>query len=75
MNTEHRCQYDDEQSIPKWLRWIFTSIDRVGFPIVAFGLMWYMCQISMSKLILSVEQNTAVLTELRSALKNIVDHD
>jgi hypothetical protein len=58
----------DDEPIPRWLKWLFITINRVGFPIVAFILMWYMCQISITKVVTSVEQNTVVLTEVRDTL-------
>ena len=64
--------YDEDiEDIPRWLRWTFVAINRVGFPIVAFILMWYMCEISISKVVVSVNANTLVLTEVQSFLRDI----
>jgi len=68
MIEEHRRLYDEDQDIPRWLKWIFITINRVGFPIVAFVLMWYMSQVSITKVIASVDQNTVVLMEVKDAL-------
>jgi len=62
---------DDEKFIPTWLRWTFITINRVGFPIVAFLMMWYLCQVSIAKVITSVDQNTLVLFEVRDTLSRI----
>ena len=71
MIHESRRDYDDDQDIPRWLRWTFIAINRVGFPIVAFGLMWYMAEVSIIKVISTVEQNTTVLAEIRNSLDRI----
>lgn len=60
-----------EDNIPSWLKWIFITINRVGFPIVAFILMWYMCQISITKVITSVDQNTVVLSVVKDTLARL----
>lgn len=70
-HEEHRRVYEDEQNIPLWLKWVFVSINRVGFPIVAFILMWYMCQISIAKVIAAVEQNTVVLVQIQTVLAHM----
>jgi len=69
MIEEHRRVYDDDQDIPRWLKWVFVTINRVGFPIVAFILMWYMSQVSITKVISSLDQNTIVLMEVKDTLK------
>lgn len=55
--------------MPKYLRWGMVFIDRVGFPIVAFLLMCYMCFVSLKNLNDVLTQNTGVL----SALKNQIE--
>lgn len=56
--SEHRHHRDSEMEsfehdrsgeIPRWLGWTLTSINRVGFPIVAFFFMWYFATVSMKK--------------------------
>jgi hypothetical protein len=71
MNEEHRRSYDADVEIPRWLKWTFSAIDRVGFPIVAFGLMWWMASNSMNKIVVAVEQNTIVLMEVKDTLMRL----
>lgn len=37
----------DSDSIPRWLHWTLVSINRCGFPIVAFFFMWYFATVSL----------------------------
>lgn len=32
---------NDDSEIPRWLKWSFVAINRVGFPIVVFFFMWF----------------------------------
>lgn len=68
---ERRRVYDEDKEIPVWLRWTFVTINRVGFPIVAFLLMFWMCTEAITKVTASVEQNTLVLLEVRDTLARI----
>lgn len=68
MLTEHRREYDEDRDIPPWLKWTLASINRVGFPIVAFILMWWMTSNSISKVTEALNQNTLVLMEVKEAL-------
>jgi hypothetical protein len=61
----------EDVNIPTWLRYSFITINRIGFPIVAFLMMWYVCQVSIGKVVASVEQNTLVLLEVRDTLSRI----
>jgi hypothetical protein len=63
-------EFNDEE-IPRWLKWFFITVNRVGFPVVAFVLMWYICQVSIAKVVVSVDQNTIVLMGLKDALMRI----
>jgi hypothetical protein len=58
----------DDVEIPHWLKWVFITINRVGFPILAFLLMWKMCNESIAKVQVAIEQNTVVLMEVRDTL-------
>lgn len=88
MSEEHRRTYDEDQDIPRWLRWTFIAINRVGFPIVAFFFMWYLSTVSLKKfsdalerqslslesLILTVNSNHAESKEWRSTMLGSI-HD
>jgi hypothetical protein len=71
MIEEHRRTYDEDKDIPVWLKWTFTAINRIGFPIVAFILMWYMCEISIARVVGTVEQNTVVLLKVSDTLNRM----
>jgi len=60
-------EYEDNE-IPKWLKWSFIAINRVGFPVVAFALMWYMCEVSVKANTGAIAANTVILIEVRDAL-------
>ena len=41
---------EDQVFIPNNIKVLFTIINRVGFPIVAFLLMFYVCYTSLAKM-------------------------
>lgn len=43
---------------------VIQAISNVGFPIAAFLLMWYQCN-------MVIKENTAAITEMRVALDDI----
>ena len=43
---------------------IMQAISNVGFPIVAFCLMWYLCNTT-------IKENTQAITELRITMDDI----
>lgn len=69
MNEHHR--YEDEitkSDMPKQLRWVMIFVDRVGFPVVAFILMCYICFVTLGKNTDVLTQNTQVLVALSSKI-------
>ena len=48
---------------------ILTAISAVGFPIVAFGAMYWMCYKVIRELQATLAKNTEAITELRNAVK------
>jgi hypothetical protein len=65
---------------PQWLKIVLNVIDRVGFPIVAFGLMWWMSTQSIDKVNCTLEKISAMLiqwetstTDFRSRALNTLD--
>lgn len=54
-------EHERNDDIPKQVKWIMTFINRVGFPIVAFGLMWYLC-------FQTIEKNTKAAYEIKETL-------
>lgn len=73
MIPENRRDYDEDRDIPRWLKWTFIAINRVGFPIVAFILIWYTQNVTAVKMVASIEQNTLVLMEVRDAISRFRD--
>ena len=51
-------------SIPQWMRFLMVFIDRVGFPVIAFCLMFYMAYASLDKVSVAIASNTVALTKL-----------
>ena len=49
------------RTVPEWLKYAMAFIDRVGFPVMAFLLMFYLCFRTLT-------DNTTVLTEVNKAL-------
>ena len=53
-----------DKPLPEYLRYLLIVVDRVGFPILAFLLMFYMC-------VKTLKDNTAVLSEVALTLHEI----
>lgn len=64
MSEERRREYDEDQDIPRWLKWTFTAINRVGFPVVAFFFMWYLSTVSLKKFSDALERQSLSLEAL-----------
>lgn len=60
-------EYDEVKlngNVPQWLKMLMIFIDRVGFPTLAFILMFYVSFTSLAKVSSSITENTNVLTKL-----------
>jgi len=76
-------EYDEIKingSIPQWMKIIMIFVDRIGFPALAFCLMFYMSYSSLGKVSTAMVQMTTALSEYRVesiAFRNqvIKDHD
>ena len=55
--------FESNIELPKFLKLLMTFIDRVGFPILAFILMFYMSNVSIQKVTCAINDNTKALTE------------
>jgi hypothetical protein len=55
--------YEGNGEIPKFLKLTMAFIDRIGFPVLAFILMFYMSFVSITKVTCAVSENTKALTE------------
>lgn len=58
---------DVNGSIPPIMRMTMVFIDRVGFPILAFCLMFAFAYFSMQKMTAALEDNTKALVEMSVA--------
>jgi hypothetical protein len=53
--------YEGNGEIPKFLKLIMVFIDRVGFPVLAFCLMFYFAFFTLQKMTIALAENTRVL--------------
>ena len=51
-------------AIPKFMKLVMLFIDRVGFPVLAFILMFFMSYVSLNKITTALQENSKVLTGL-----------
>lgn len=56
-------------NIPQFMKLILLFIDRVGFPILAFCLMFWMSYSSLAKTTDAIASNTQALLEFKSSSK------
>lgn len=59
------------ESVPRMLRIVMIFIDRVGFPILAFIMMFVMCVVYLNRNTKAIVDNTAALAEIRTMLRRI----
>lgn len=52
------------EDIPKYLKVLMNFIDRIGFPILAFLMMFWVAYTSLDKMSKSLEKNTSVLERI-----------
>lgn len=45
--------------VPRWMKLIMLFIDRVGFPAMAFVLMFYVSYVSIEKMTEAIKESTA----------------
>ena len=65
--------HDINGEIPKWLKMLMVFIDRVGFPILAFLLMFYVSYVSITRMTAILQDLTLKLTNTTE--KAILDHE
>lgn len=54
--------------LPKMLRVVMIFIDRVGFPVLAFIMMFVLCVVYVNRNTEAIMKNTEVLTEIKTQL-------
>jgi len=57
--------------VPKLLRLVMMFIDRVGFPILAFILMFYMSFYSIQRITVAITENTKAFTSFASSSSEV----
>lgn len=56
-----------EVEIPYWMRLVMLFIDRLGFPIMAFFCMLWICYNTISKNTEAINRNTEAIVQLRES--------
>jgi hypothetical protein len=70
------AHHDEEinGNIPKWLKWTLVAIDRVGFPIIAFIMMFYMAITGVHEMTTAIADNSRTTsTALAENTKSLVE--
>lgn len=67
---ENRMNDKELSELPKTLRMIMIFIDRVGFPVMAFLLMFYLCFKTLRENTEAILQVRDVMTTLNVHLQN-----
>lgn len=60
---------DKVNGLPALLRYIMVFIDRVGFPVLAFLLMFYIAFSSSDKMTRVLQENTAAMVKYTTAFE------
>lgn len=64
MNEYSNFNGSEMTNIPRWMKLILVFIDRVGFPVLAFILMFFMCYQSLDKATVALEGVKTALVEM-----------
>jgi len=56
--------------VPKFMKLIMLFIDRVGFPTLAFILMFWQSHVGIAKMTTALETNSIVITEFQAVTKD-----
>lgn len=67
-NEVEKTLGNDDVELPKVLRYTMAFVDRVGFPIVAFLLMFYVCFVGIRDMTRALGQVTISLEKLGAAV-------
>lgn len=57
-------EHERSEDIPRWLKWTFIAINRVGFPVVAFFFMWYLTSVSLTNMTTAINKQSLSLEAL-----------
>ena len=69
----HEKEFESNGDMPKSLKWALTAINRVGFPVVAFGAMTYLCFVTLSKQTESIGRLNETLIKMTASVDNNTD--
>lgn len=61
-------EYDEIRingNVPRFMKLIMLFIDRVGFPVLAFILMFWMAYHSLDKATIAIKENSDALTDFK----------
>lgn len=73
MSRENALEVNsDDGSIPRVMRLAMVFIDRIGFPILAYLMMFYLCVVSLQRVSDAITKNTQVLTVLTEKMSMVV---
>ncbi len=67
----HSASMSDSE-IPVVLKWVMTFINRIGFPIVAFGVVSYLCFVTIEKLRVSMDAQTQAIVGLTNVVRDSI---
>lgn len=62
----NRDESEFNGEIPLKLKWALIAINRVGFPILAFLIMTYLCYVSLNR-------NTEAISKLTAVVERLAD--
>ena len=60
--------------VPRWLKLVMLFIDRVGFPALAFILMFWMANCSMTEMTKALKDMSFVLNEFKTVNKDFQEN-
>jgi hypothetical protein len=80
MVPRHREGEEDMLGIPISAKTVTMLVERVGFPVLAFMMMFYLCFSSLDKMTHALDTSTKALVEFQTATREFqaqvkIDHD
>ena len=62
-------EHDRESDIPNWLKWSLNAFNRAGFPAFAFGLICYICFVTIKEQTRAIEDFKSVIQSMTTAIE------
>lgn len=66
-------EHHRDSDIPEKVKWVMTFINRVGFPIIAFGGMCYIHFIGLKEQTKTLENLAQVFIQMKASIDNNTD--